>query len=156
MLKVLRVPLLALVVLAGLAGGALASPAVGFHPTVLSRATLSESVHHNAGVVKFQTKGPVDITHQTLTIDPLGSSGWHTHLGVVLITLKSGSVVRYRADCSTDVYGAGAAFTESGSHVGLVRNESATTPAVTYLTYITPVGAPLRNEASNPGCASVD
>ena len=156
MITSLRAPLLALVVVGGLAGGALASPAVGFHPKLLSRATLSAPVHHNAGAVKLRTKGSVDITHQRLRIDPRGSSGWHTHRGVVLVTVKSGSLVRYNADCTRQVFPAGSAFTESGRHVGLVRNESASTPAVTYLTYITPVGAPLRDEARDPRCASVD
>ena len=156
MRKIPRSPVLALVLVAAFTGTAVASPAVGFHPKTLARATLSDRVHINAGVVKFQTKGPVDITHGTITTDPLGSSGWHSHPGVVLITVLNGTVVRYHADCSTEVYAAGSAFTESGGEAGLVRNESTTTPAVSYLTYITPVGSPLRLEAANPGCASVN
>jgi len=159
MLKRLRTPLLALVVVGGLTGTALATPSVpaaGFHPMLLSRATLDEPVRINAGDIRFRTKDAVDVTHQTITIDPRGSSGWHTHPGVVLITVKSGGVVRYHADCSSDTYEAGDAFTESGKHAGLVRNASATTPAVSFLTYITPVGAALRVDAPNPGCPSVN
>lgn len=156
MLKTLRTSLLALVVVGGLAGTALATPAVGFHPTLLARATLKEPVHINTGDIRLRTKTPVDFTHQSLVLDPGASSGWHTHPGVVLITVKSGAVVRYHADCSSDVYKAGDAFTESGDHAGLVRNLSATTPATTFLTYITPVGSALRLDAPTPGCASLN
>ena len=156
MLKVLRTPLLAVLVIGGFAGTALATPAVGFHPTLLSRATLHEPVGHAIDGVKFRTKGPVDFTHSTVTIDPMGSSGWHTHPGVVLVTVKSGSVVRYHEDCSAEVFPAGSAFTESGRHAGLVRNESATTPSVSYLTFISPVGAALFVDADNPGCPSLN
>lgn len=156
MLKILRTPLLALVVVGGLAGTALATPSRGFHPTELARAELKEPVHLNTGDIRFRAKTPVDFTHQRLDLDPGSSSGWHTHTGVVLITIKSGAVVRYHADCSSDVYRAGDAFTESGDHAGLVRNLSATEPAVTFLTYITPVGSALRFDAPNPGCASLN
>jgi quercetin dioxygenase-like cupin family protein len=154
MRRSIRKPLLPLIVfigLVGLAGAAIATPAVGFNGTVLSRATLSESVNFNTGEVKLKTKGAVDITHQTITIDPGATSGWHTHPGVVLVTVKQGSLVRYDAHCAATSVAAGSAFAESGDHAGLVRNEGTTT-VVVYVTYITPVGAALRVDAPNPGC----
>lgn len=154
MRKAIRKPLLPLIVVLGVgayAGTAIATPARGFNPTILSRATLSESVNYNTGEVKFKTKGAVDITHQTITIDPGATSGWHTHPGVVLVTVKQGSLVRYDKYCSAIVTAAGIAFTESGDHAGLVRNEGTAT-AVVHVTYVTPVGAALRVDAPNPGC----
>ena len=156
MLKALRSPLLALVFIVGLAGAAVATlPAVDFGPaTPLSRGTLGESVHYNTGEVKFQTKGAVDFVTQTVTIGGrVGSSGWHSHPGVVLVTVKSGTLVRYDADCSPTTYAAGSAFTESGDAPALVRNNT-TAPAVVYVTFVVPAGAtPLRIDAPQPlGC----
>ena len=157
MLTSLRSPLLAVALVVGLAGAAVATPAVDFGPpTPLARGTLAESVHYNTGEVKFQTKGAVDFVTQTITIGGKGriaSSGWHTHPGVVLVTVASGTLVRYDADCSATTYGVGDAFTEAGHHPGLVRNEQTSTPAVVYVTYLVPEGTTvLRNDADNPGC----
>lgn len=153
MSKATRSLLLVLTLIVVSAGTALATTASGFNPALLSRGTVSESVHYNTGEVKFQTKGPVDLVTQTITFDALGSSGWHAHPGVVLVTVKSGSLVRYDEDCTSIVYPAGSAFTESGDHAGLVRNESTTAPAVVYATFIAPAGTTaLRIDKGNPGC----
>ena len=95
----------------------------------------------------------MSFAHATVTIDPLGHSGWHSHPGVVLVTVLSGAVTFYDADCSFNVYPAGASFVESDGATGLARNQSATTPAVVYVTYIVPAGAPaLRIDQPDPGC----
>lgn len=156
MLKSLRSPLLAVALVVGLAGAAVATPAFDFGPpTPLARGTLAGPVHYNTGEVKFQTKGGVDFVTQTITIGAGGagaSSGWHSHPGVVLVTVASGTLVRYDSDCSANTYGVGDAFTESGAHPALVRNEQST-PAVVYVTYVVPEGTTvLRHDADNPGC----
>jgi quercetin dioxygenase-like cupin family protein len=150
--KVIRSPLLALALIAVLAGTVLATSAnSGFHPVPLARGTVSESVHFNTGEVKFQTKGAVDLATSMVTLDPGGSSGWHFHPGVTLVSVASGSVVRYDAHCMATVFAAGSAFVESGNHPLLVRNESAT-PAVNIVTFIVPAGVPTRIDSPNPGC----
>ena len=152
--KAIRIPLLALILVVVLAGTALATGAVNFSSASLARGTLSESVHFNTGEVKFQTKGAVDFATNMVTIGPNGSSGWHSHPGVTLVSVASGSVVHYDAHCTATVYPAGTAFVESGDHPLVVRNESATTPAVNIVTFIVPEGAnPLRIDKPNPGCA---
>jgi len=103
MRKAIRSPLLALALIVVFAGTVLATfpvPAGSFHLTILSRGTLSEPVHFNTGAVKFQTKGSVDVATATVTLDPLSSSGWHEHPGVVLVTVKSGTVTFYDETCS--------------------------------------------------------
>jgi quercetin dioxygenase-like cupin family protein len=157
--KAIRFPLLAVALIVVFAGTVLATGASGFHPTILSRGTLSEPVHYNTGAVKFQTKGSVDFVRATVTFDAPGSSGWHAHPGVVLVNVVSGSLVEYRADCSSTTYAAGSAFTESGDDAGLVRNESTETPAVASVTYIVPTGTPnsgLRIDKDNPGCPGLN
>lgn len=165
MRKAIYIPLLALALIVMVAGTVLATGSVGFSSappagTGAGRGTLSESVHFNSGEVKFQTKGAVDFVSRIVTIAPVtagvpGSSGWHFHPGVTLVTVASGSVVHYDAHCTATVYPAGSAFVEEGDHPLLVRNESATTPAVNIVTFLVPAGTPnagLRIDSPNPGC----
>src|SRR3954466_13854572 len=97
-------PPLALGLAAVIAGTALATGASGFHGTPLARGTTAGAMQFNVGDIKFQTKDRVDFAHATVTIDPLGQSGWHSHPGVVLVTVTSGTVTFYQADCSSNVY----------------------------------------------------
>lgn len=144
---------LATVLLALVAGTVFATGATGFHGTPLARGTTAAAMQFNVGDIKFQTKAAVDFAHATVTIDPLGSSGWHSHPGVVLVTVASGTVSFYAADCSLNTYPAGTSFVDSNGTAGLARNESVATPAVLYVTYIVPAGAPaLRLDRPNPGC----
>lgn len=145
---------LAIVLLAVVVGTVFATAASGFHGTALARGTIAGAVQINDGIIKFQTKAAVDIAHYTVTIDALGSSGWHSHPGIVLVTVLSGTVTFYQSDCSFAANGPGMSFVEANGATGLARNESATTPAVVYVTYIVPAGAPaLRIDQPNPGCA---
>ena len=148
-----RSPFLALALVVMFAGSALATPASNFIGTITSRATLSDSVHFNTGEVKFQTKGAVDFVTATVNIAPLGTSGWHSHPGVVLVSVVSGSLTFYDANCNAEIHPAGTSFVESGDAAGLVRNESSTTPALVYATYLVAAGTTaLRVDAPNPGC----
>jgi quercetin dioxygenase-like cupin family protein len=150
--KAIRSPALAVAFIVLFAGTVLATASTGFSATLLARATLSESVHFNTGEVKFQTKAPVDFATNQVTIQPLGSSGWHSHPGVTLVSVASGSIVRYDTDCTATVFPAGSAFVEPAGHVLLVRNESDTIPAVNIVTFIVPTGVPTRVDEPNPGC----
>ncbi len=155
MRKALRSPLFAVGLVIVFAGTALATVASGLTPTTLSRGTVTEKVHFNTGEVKFQTKADVDLVTQTITFAAGSSSGWHAHPGVVLVTIASGSLVRYDGNCSATTYTAGSArsaFVESGDHSGLVRNETASA-AVVYVTYVVPKGTTaLRIDKANPNC----
>ncbi|HEY8238432.1 MAG TPA: hypothetical protein VIF63_03265 [Candidatus Limnocylindrales bacterium] len=153
-MRVTRSASLAMLMLAVVVGTAFATGASGFRGTPLARGTTAGPMHFNVGDIKFQTKAPVDFAHATVTIDPLGSSGWHSHPGVVLVTVSAGTVTFYDADCSFNTYPVGSSFVESNGTTGLARNESASVTAVVYVTYIVPAGAPaLRIDQPNPGCA---
>lgn len=155
MRKALRSPLLAVALVIVFAGTALATAASGLAGTILSRGTVAENVHFNTGEIKFQTKADVDLVTQTITFAANSTSGWHAHPGVVLVTVASGSLVRYDGNCSARTYTAGtaqSAFIESGDHSGLVRNETAAA-AVVYVTYVVPKGTTaLRIDKANPNC----
>ncbi len=156
MAKAIRIsPLLAAALIVVFAGTSLATAPSNFNPTPLSRGTFAGPVNLNTGAVEFETEGAVDFVTATVTLDAPASSGWHAHPGVVLVTVLSGSLVHYDALCVATVYDAGSAFVESGDAPGLVRNESTTTPAVVYVTYIVPTETPkdgLRIDQDNPGC----
>ena len=116
--------------------------------TTFVRATIDGNKPHD-GVkaysgndVKLQTKGATDVAMQTITSPPGGSSGWHSHPGVVLVAVQSGTVTLYDADCHTKQYGPGQAFVEVGDDAMLVRNNTTST-AVLYVTLIVPKSATL-------------
>jgi quercetin dioxygenase-like cupin family protein len=129
-------------------GTALATMPSGIAVTTFVRATLDANKPHD-GVkaysgdqVKLQTKGATDVAVQTITSPPGGSSGWHSHPGVVLVAVQVGTVTLYDAHCHTTQYGPGQAFVEVGDHALLVRNNT-TLNAVLYVTLIVPKSAPL-------------
>jgi len=139
---------------------ALATPAVGTIATLFARGTFVEPVFVSSDGIVLITDKTTDHAVQTITFPPGSSSGWHTHPGVVLVTVKSGTLTRYHSDCSPEALSAGDSFWETtgfggllggASGAGLVRNEG-TEPVVVYVSYILPTGAPLRLDAPNPGC----
>ena len=87
-----------------------------------------------------------------VTYDPDGFSGWHTHPGIVFVTVQSGSVIR-TVGCRSTQYGVGQTFVESDEQaVGAVGNASHTTPAVLWVTQVVPKGSVRRFEADPPRC----
>ena len=117
--------------------------------------SLPDSVHYNSDRIKLQTKDPANIVTQTITYGPGSSSGWHSHVGIVVVTVKDGTVTRYGSDCVAHTSSQGDVFVET-SQLGpiVLRNETAL-PAHLAATYITqpPVPQNLRIDEPNPGCA---
>ena len=151
--RAVRSPLLAIALVAAFAGTVVATGATGFAATPLARGTLNTDVQFNTGAVKLQTKGDVDFVHSMVTIQPNGSSGWHTHPGIVLVTVAAGSLTFYDDQCHATVHPAGSSFVESGNDAGLVRNLSSSVTATVYAVYLVPVGTTvLRIDKPNPGC----
>jgi quercetin dioxygenase-like cupin family protein len=144
-----------------LVGGALATMPSNFTPTTFVRATIGANKKHEgikafAGHIKLHTKGPTDLTVQTITIAPGGSSGWHSHPGIVLVGVQSGTLTRYNAHCETTLYPAGRGFVEFGDHPALVRNNTGT-PVVLYVAYISPKSATvLRFDKPQPSTCSAN
>ena len=130
-----------------------ATPPTGQHPSTPTVGTLDENVIINTDRIKFQTKDGTDVATYSVSYDAGGFSGWHTHPGLVLVTVQSGSVIRY-IGCSSWTYVAGQSFVESDEQaVGAVGNASATEPAVVLATQVTPRGSPRRVDAANaPAC----
>jgi quercetin dioxygenase-like cupin family protein len=137
---------------------AFATPSVDFTTVQLSKARFDEidvktndALPHQA---KLKTKGQSDVYIVENTVKPGGSSGWHTHPGPSLITVKSGTATFYDSDdptCTPHVVPAGTGVIDPGDgHVHLLRNEGSV-DLVTVTVQILPVDAARRIDAPKPG-----
>ncbi|WP_193046366.1 cupin domain-containing protein [Mycolicibacterium baixiangningiae] len=125
------------------ASTALAAPAAATPPRDVDATILWE-----------MTDAGNDYIFREITIAPGGSTGWHYHPGQLLATVKEGVLLHHRSDCSVDgLYVAGQDITEKGGpgyvHIG---RSVGPTPLVLQVLYINPAGAPLADDAPDPGC----
>ncbi|HVE64617.1 MAG TPA: cupin domain-containing protein [Mycobacteriales bacterium] len=105
--------------------------------------------------IKSRGNQPFDVVVQSITIQPGGHSGWHSHPGQAIVVIKSGTFTTYDASdktCSRHVYDAGEVYVDDGhGHVHIARNEGSV-PLEVQVTYIdVPVGAAFRTDAPRPG-----
>jgi hypothetical protein len=118
-----------------------------------AQGTFPAPVHYNVDRIKLQIKDRTDLVTQAITYGAHSSSGWHSHIGIVLVTVKDGTVTRYLSDCLGQSFSAGDVFVETSEMGPLVlRNETAA-PAHIAATFVTPSPAVLRVDQPNPGCA---
>ena len=117
--------------------------------------TIPEAVHFNADRIKLQTKDSADVVTQLITYQAGASSGWHSHVGIVVVTVKDGAVTRYESDCSGQTFHAGDVFIETGDMGPIVLRNEGSVPAHLAASFITnpPVPANLRIDQPNPGCS---
>src|SRR5918999_5730569 len=142
-----------------LVGAALATPSFNvISAPVHARGTTDGriDVSSEAGI-KLKTRRAIDVATQQIVIGPGGHTGWHSHPGPVLVTVKSGALrVIYANDCTGlgTVYEAGDTFVDRGDEtVHIARNESLTANVELWATYLVP-GAPgtaLRIDEADPG-----
>src|SRR6186997_1425403 len=87
---------------------------------------------------------PCDTAFQQATVQPGGSSGWHTHPGATFVAVGQGEGTLYRAigsDCPSTKIGVGTGFAQMPTELHMVRNEG-TVPFVVYTLYVLPPGTP--------------
>jgi quercetin dioxygenase-like cupin family protein len=136
----------------------LATPGNGYlFNVVVNRATATRPLHviggDNGWFASLVTNRPADFVVQDVSLAPAGYSGWHSHPGPVLITVKTGTATWYEPSgdrCRKFVYPTGSAFVEAPNVVHAVQNEGAEDMELIN-TYIVPVGVPTRTEEDNPG-----
>jgi len=128
-------------------GIALATPPSGLTPVPLARGT---NVSH--GTIPLQVG--TDVAMAQITVDPGGSSGWHSHPGGAIVVVKTGTLTVYTAvgnQCQVTTYSAGQAFIERPGEVDQVIN-TGTTPYVLFVTFPrVPQGDSPRTDESDPG-----
>lgn len=135
---------------------ALATPPAGVVSNVMlaQGATvipLSEkiSVGDNWAVI-LEDKGQSEFYFQDLVVGPGGRTGWHSHPGLLLITVKEGSVDWYDKDCAKRSYTAGQSFTESAEPHNVLNPGPGNTRLL--IAYIVKKGEPRRIESPQPKC----
>ncbi|GGN91241.1 cupin [Streptomyces albiflavescens] len=95
-----------------------------------------------------------DYILRQITIPPGQSTGWHYHDGTLYGFVQHGTLSHFDSGCKADgVYKAGGGLTEpsGANHVHIGRNLG-TTDVVLDVLYVLPHGAPLSEDAPNPGC----
>ena len=146
-------PVLALAAGLMTAGPAGATPPAGVTTQILGSGTTLGGFKIHVDGIKVESKDAASFTVAHLTFAPGGTTGWHVHPGPVLVTVISGSVTKFSADCTAQTYTAGQAFVENGpSDENMVRNDGSV-DAQTIVTFLTPQGAATREDAPPPpGC----
>lgn len=135
---------------------ALAAAAITFAAsTPLAAPAAATPPRDTQGTILWEmTDAGSDYIFREITIAPGGSTGWHSHPGELLATVKEGVLLHNRADCSVDgFYVAGQDISEKGGpgYVHIGRNVGPT-PLILQVLYINPAGAPLADDAPDPGC----
>ena len=99
----------------------------------------------------------IDVVTVLFTVQPGGHSGWHTHPGPAFFTVRGGTLTMYEGD-DPIVHAAalsrrdGSIEAETSGHIHMLRNET-TSVAETVVTFLVPVGAPIRTDLPDPGTA---
>jgi quercetin dioxygenase-like cupin family protein len=126
------------------------TPGSGVSIASLDRGTVASGFKIRVDGIRMRSDGPADFVVEHLIFAPHATTGWHVHPGPVLVIVKSGTLTKYSADCTVNRYSAGQAFVEQGpTDVNMVRNET-DAQAETVVTFITPVGAALRDDVPAP------
>jgi quercetin dioxygenase-like cupin family protein len=109
--------------------------------TPLSRGTLGKLKAEHDGITVESGPGSADMVTVKVVIKPGGSTGWHHHPGVALVSVASGTVTEYDPECHETVIQAGKGFVESNGEVHIVHNEG-NADAVLYVTFLVPATTP--------------
>ena len=148
-----------------IAGVALATPTIGaYYNVILSTGTVDRDVHTHAHVAlpgsdegfsaELETDGAANFIVQDVKFSPGGTTGWHTHPGVLLLSLAadSGPIDWYDAHCVKHVYHAGDSWTEGTKLHDVVNSSSVDAHFV--VTYVVAKGLNKRTDQPAPGCAA--
>jgi quercetin dioxygenase-like cupin family protein len=148
-----------------IAGLAVATPTVGaFYNVILSSGTVNHDIHAHSHVAlagteegfsaELETEGAANFIVQDVKFSPGGTTGWHTHPGVLLLSLAadSGPIDWYDAKCARHTYQAGDSWTEGTTLHDVVNNSSLDAHFI--VTYVVPKGVNKRTDQAAPACAA--
>jgi quercetin dioxygenase-like cupin family protein len=128
------------------------APSGATPPSGLTNIPLARGTNTSHGTIPLQFG--TDVAMAQITVDPGGSSGWHSHPGGAIVVVKQGSLTVYRSvgsQCQTETYSAGEAFIERPGEVDQVIN-TGTVPYVLFVTFPrVPQGDSARIDEPDPG-----
>ena len=138
--------------LAGVVTAVTVAPGAATPPSGLVQVPLARGTNASDGTIALQVG--TDVAMAQITVDPGGSSGWHSHPGGAIIVVKTGTLTVYRSignQCQTATYSAGQAFIERPGEVDQVVN-TGTVPYVLFVTFPrVPQGESARIDVPDPG-----
>jgi quercetin dioxygenase-like cupin family protein len=102
--------------------------------------------------VELETEGPATMSNQDGAYAAGGHNGWHSHPGMVSVTMISGAIQWFDENCAETDYKAGDSWTE-GSKLHYFRVVGTTGVHLTAF-FITAQGAALRTDEAAPACAA--
>jgi quercetin dioxygenase-like cupin family protein len=124
-----------------------ATASSGLTNTPLARGTSASN-----GTIPLQVG--TDVAMVQITVNPGGSSGWHSHPGGAIVVVSQGSLTVYRSigsQCEITTYGAQQAFVERPGEVDQVIY-TGTIPYVLFVTFPhVPQGDSPRIDQPDPG-----
>jgi quercetin dioxygenase-like cupin family protein len=121
-------------------------------PSGLTNIPLARGTNTTDGSIPL--KAGSDVALAQITVNPGGSSGWHSHPGGAIVVVQQGSLTVYESvgsKCETTTYTAGQAFVERPGEVDQVIN-TGTIPYVLFVTFPrVPQGESARTDEPDPG-----
>jgi quercetin dioxygenase-like cupin family protein len=91
---------------------------------------------------------PYDVVQAILDFAPGAATPFHTHPGVVMVTVVAGEIT-FNLEGTDHIYKAGESFVEVPNQVGQARN-AGSVPAQVMASYLLPQGAPLSTPHAGP------
>ena len=147
--------------IAAVTGVALATPVVGTLSPLLAVGKQNKDVNARGSAptvngeefkARLETEGAATMTTQLFSVAAGGHNGWHSHPGLVAVTLISGTIQWYDENCVPTVYTAGDSWVEgSQPHAYRVVGTNAI-QAVAW--FITAQGQPYRTDLPAPACGA--
>jgi quercetin dioxygenase-like cupin family protein len=126
--------------------------AVGDHSADIHKRGTAVVSNSEAFRVELETDGPSTFSIQDAAFAAGGQNGWHSHPGLVAVTIISGSIRWYDENCTPTVYKAGDSWVE-GSQIHAFRNIGTDTVHL-MASFITAKGQALRTDEPAPTCAA--
>jgi quercetin dioxygenase-like cupin family protein len=94
--------------------------------------------------------GPSDVLQAHLIFPSGSETGWHSHLGPVVVVVNTGYLTEIHKNGCVTLHGPGSVFFEEKDVIHNAVNDGST-PTDIYATFLSPAGAPPLVPASNPG-----
>jgi quercetin dioxygenase-like cupin family protein len=132
------------------AGGHGSQPGVTIEP--LASATILEKVRDQSAGINLRTDGRKAMLTASITVEPGGSFGWHSHPGPVFVAVTKGAFTLHQVEnqrCRRRVFGPGDAFVEDGERVHLGVNEGSE-PVRIFATFLAREGTTRFSQDESP------